>query len=149
MKRIYLLFLILFFCSCCNKKPDDSFARTYLNGISIIEEYGYHTCTDWGVEIDMETIGVFCDAADYMGALTGIKYHFTYVDIPVYESDMAVQQDIQYLQWWYEKYGRKLTNKDAADAIVHKYYKKYRCNPPNIDSVIARWDKIRERGRKI
>jgi hypothetical protein len=115
-----------------------------MKGISIIEEYGYTVCTDWSVEIDLETLGLFCDATDYMGALTGINYHYTYVDIPVYESDSAVWQDVQYLKLWYEKYGRKMT-KEEADLIVEKCYENHKSNPPDIDSVIARWDKLQER----
>ena len=116
MTRLYLVFLILLFCSCSHKKQDDTFAQTYLKSISIVEEYGSIVCTDWNVEIDTETMGLFCDAADYLESLTGIKYHYTDVDIPIYESDYAVQQDIQYLKCWYEKYGKKMT-KDDADCL--------------------------------
>lgn len=144
MTRVYFFFAILLFCSCCNNSTEDAFAHTYMKGVSIIEEYGYGVCTDWGVEIDLETLGAFCDAADYMGSLTGIKYHFTYVDIPIYESVYALQKDVQYLKWWYKKYGRKIT-KEEADSIVEKSYENYKANPPNIDSVIVRWDKLQER----
>ncbi len=145
MKKLYLLlFPIMLFCSCCNKKADDIFVQSYMKAVSIIEEYGYHICTDWGVAIDLETMGIFCDAADYMGSLTGIDYHYIYVDIPVYESDSAVWQDVQYLKLWYEKYGRKMT-KEEADLIVKKCYENHKSNPPNIDSVIARWDKLQVR----
>ena len=121
MTRLYLVFLILLFCSCSHKKQDDTFAQTYLKSMSIVEEYGSIVCTDWNVEIDTETMGLFCDAADYLESLTGIKYHYTDVDIPIYESDYAVQQDIQYLKCWYEKYGERMT-KDDADLVVKKKY---------------------------
>lgn len=120
-----------------------AFAWTYLKGISIIEEYGYDVCTDWGAEFDLETMGVFCDIADYLSALTGIKYHYTDVDILVYESDTAVQQDVQYLKKWYKKHGRIMTKKDS-DSIVQQYYEKYKYGPPNIDSAITSWNKIRK-----
>lgn len=138
MTRLYLVLLILFFCSCCHKKQDDTFAQTYLKSMSIIEEYGSIVCTDWNVEIDTVTMGLFCDAADYLKSLTGIKYHYTDVDILIYESDYAVQQDIQYLKCWYEKYGKKMT-KDDADLVVKKMYENSKSNPPNIDSVIVKW----------
>ncbi len=140
MKILYLVLSIMLFCSCYHKKQDDTFAHTYFKGVSIIEEYGSYVCTDWGVEIDMETLGLFCHAADYMGSLTGIKYHYTYCDLPIYESDSAVFQDVQYLEKWYEQHGKKIT-KEEADSIVGKVYEKYTVDPPNIDSVIARWDK--------
>ncbi len=138
MTRLYLVFLILLFCSCSHKKQDDTFAQTYLKSMSIVEEYGSIVCTDWNVEIDTETMGLFCDAADYLESLTGIKYHYTDVDIPIYESDYAVQQDIQYLKCWYEKYGERMT-KDDADLVVKKKYENSKSNPPNIDSVVVKW----------
>lgn len=138
MTRLYLVLLILLFSSCCHKKQDDTFAQTYLKSMSIIEEYGSIVCTDWNVEIDTVTMGLFCDAADYLGSLTGIKYHYIYADIPIYESDYAVQQDIQYLKCWYEKYGKKMTKVDA-DLVVKKMYENSKSNPPNIDSVIVKW----------
>ena len=122
---------------------DNDFAHTYMKCVSIIEEYGYG-CTSGYHEIDLEELGLFCDAADYMESLTGIKYHLTYVDIPIYESVYALQKDVQYLKWWYEKYGRKIT-KEEADSIVEKSYENPKVNPPNIDSVIVRWDKLQER----
>ena len=142
---MYLVFIILFFCSCSHKKQDDNFAYTYMKGISVIEEYGSRVCTDWNVAIDMETLGLFCDAADYLESLTGIEYHYTYVDIPIYESNYAVQQDVQYLKRWFEKYGKTMT-KDDADIIVGKEYENCKSNPPNIDSVIVKWErKMQER----
>lgn len=148
MTRLYLVLLILLFSSCCHKKQDDTFAQTYLKSMSIIEEYGSIVCTDWGVEIDTVTMGLFCDAADYLGSLTGIKYHYTDVDIPIYESDYAVQQDIQYLKCWYEKYGKKMT-KDDADLVEKKMYENSKSNPPNIDSVIVKWKrKMLERNNR-
>ena len=138
-----VIFSILLFCSCCNNSTEDAFAHIYMKGVSIIEEYGYG-CTSGYFEIDLEELGLFCDAADYMGSLTGIKYHLTYVDIPVYESNAAVQQDVDYLKSWYKKYGRKMT-KDDADLIVKKSYENSKSTPPNIDSVIARWDELQER----
>jgi hypothetical protein len=144
MKRLSPLLFILLFTNCSHKNTGDDFTYTYMKSISIIEEYGYCICTDWNVEIDLETLGAFCDAADYLESLTGINYHYTYVDIPVYESDSAVLQDVQYLRWWYETYGREMT-KEEADLIVKKCYDNHTSNPPNIDSVIVRWNKIQER----
>lgn len=147
MKRLYLVLSIMLFFGCYHNKQEDTFAHVYLKGVSIIEEYGSYVCTDWGIEIDMETMGLFCDAADYMGSLTGIKYHYTYCDIPIYESDSAVQQDVQYLIKWYEKHGRKIT-KEEADSIVGKNYENHKIDPPNIDSVIAKWDKKMQERKK-
>lgn len=143
MKRFFPFLYILLFIGCSHKMLDNDFAHTYMKCISIIEEYGYGCNSDY-FEIDLEELGLFCDAADYMESLTGIKYHLTYVDIPIYESVDALQKDVQYLKWWYKKHGRKITKEDA-DSIVEKHYENHKVNPPNIDSVIVRWDRRQER----
>lgn len=140
MKRLCILISILLFGSCCNKNQDDDFAYSYMKCVSIIEKYGYDCCSG-NFDIDFDTaMWLYCDVSDYLSVLTGIKYHVIYVDVPVYESEFAVQQDIQYLKRWYEEYGRNMTKEDA-DSIVRKCYENHKCNLPNIDSVIVQWDK--------
>ncbi len=144
MKRFFLFLYILLFFSCSHKMLDNDFAHTYMKCISIIEEYGYDYIVDNYFEIDLEKVGLFCDASDYMESLTGIKYHRTDVGIPIYESAYELQKDVQYLKWWYEKYGEKIT-KEEADSIVEKNYENPKVIPPNIDSVIVRWDRLQEK----
>ena len=140
MKHITTIMLALLLFDGYSGKENDAFRQFYFKNVSIIEEYG-KMCTSDRFEMDYEIIELFGKTKDYLEILTGIKYHFAVIEVPIYESKFNLWKDISYLKKWYSKYGEKMTI-EKADKIVENWYENHGVFLPaiNQDSVIHQWD---------